>query len=411
MPFYIADLSPFGVPHRLHKDASYVLYQDLHNNFSPTYEVAQGRLVADIKTSVCGRCTKLGRVRRKKGIFALLEGVSSSGRNKNCRLTDCVGVPGIKEFVRNKTTKKWYQMLVAHPKFAELRPVLIASEDEDNNADKNKPADTTAADPAANATANATANDNNDDEDEDNNDDGDEDMPILATLSPRMVLTKQKYIDAFIEHWVANLPDISDFPDIPPTKIHFWKRKSRQKRKKPHRTLTGMCAKWFNDAIDFGIKMNKWAVRYVRRLAKITCLCTLCDCSPTCKNYKSVYCMRLFADLQKLHVCVLCAIVRRLAKITCLCTVCDCSPTCKNYMSVYFRFEGDDGCKVDLVPEFIVTVWLHYITIMTGKPDASMNSAQLVLKYLLMNANLVHNAWCVRACWVPGTFAAWYSTT
>ena len=371
MPFYIADLSPFGVPHKLHKDASYVLYQDLQNNFSPAYEVAQGRLVADIKTSVCGRCSKLGRVRRKKGIFALLEGVSSSGRNKNCRLTDCVGVPGIKEFVRHKTTKKWYQMLVAHPKFAELRPVLIASpadataanatadagiptanadnnddEDEDNNADKNKPADTTAADPAdatANATANATADagiptanaDNNDDEDEDNNDDGDEDMPILATLSPRMVLTKQKYIDAFIEHWVANLPDISDFPDIPPTKIHFWKRKSRQKRKKPHRTLTGMCAKWFNDGIDFGIKMNKWAVRYVRRLAKITCLCTLCDCSPTCKNYKSVYCMRLFADLQKLQVCVLYAIVRRLAKITCLCTLCDCSPTCKNYMSVY----------------------------------------------------------------------------
>ena len=65
-------------------------------------------------------------------------------------------------------------------------------------------------------------------------------------------------------------------------------------------------------------------------------------------------------------------------------------------MSVYFRFEGDDGCKVDLVPEFIVTVWLHYIAMMTGKPDASMNSAQLVLKYLLMNANLVHNAWCVR---------------
>ena len=43
----------------------------------------------------------------------------------------------------------------------------------------------------------------------------------------------------------------------------------------------------------------------VRRLAKIPCLCTFHDCSSTCKYYMSVYFVRLFADLQKLHVYVL----------------------------------------------------------------------------------------------------------
>ena len=40
----------------------------------------------------------------------------------------------------------------------------------------------------------------------------------------------------------------------------------------------------------------------VRRLAKYPWLCTFHDCSSSCKNYMSVYFVRLFADLQKLHV-------------------------------------------------------------------------------------------------------------
>ena len=76
-----------------------------------------------------------------------------------------------------------------------------------------------------------------------------------------MVLTKPEYIAAFVEYWVDHLSDISEFPDIAPESLHFWKKISKtDKRKKPHRVLKGACAKWMNDSIDFAVKHNKWAV-------------------------------------------------------------------------------------------------------------------------------------------------------
>lgn len=45
----------------------------------------------------------------------------------------------------------------------------------------------------------------------------------------------------------------------------------------------------------------------------------------------------------------------------------------------------DDGAIVrDLVPAFILTVWVKYVSLMHGKPMPSVNSAQLVLKYMLI---------------------------
>ena len=77
-----------------------------------------------------------------------------------------------------------------------------------------------------------------------------------------MILSEQKYIDWFVDHWVNHLPDISDYPDIAPEKLHFWKKRSKKdKRKSPHRTLKGCAAKWLNESIDFAISQNKWAVR------------------------------------------------------------------------------------------------------------------------------------------------------
>ena len=62
-------------------------------------------------------------------------------------------------------------------------------------------------------------------------------------------------------------------------------------------------------------------------------------------------------------------------------------------MFVTRRFENNAGTKVNLVLEFVVTMWLKYISLMTGKPEATMNSAQLVLKYLVLNQKKVHRAW------------------
>jgi len=57
------------------------------------------------------------------------------------------------------------------------------------------------------------------------------------------------------------------------------------------------------------------------------------------------------------------------------------------------QFVQDDGAKVNLINEFAVTMWLRYITLMRTKPDATMNSAQLVLKYLLLNEKNLVRAW------------------
>ena len=56
-------------------------------------------------------------------------------------------------------------------------------------------------------------------------------------------------------------------------------------------------------------------------------------------------------------------------------------------------FTDADGKVLNLVPEFAVTAWLRYLTLMTGRPEATMNSAQKFLKYLLMNEKKLHTAW------------------
>ena len=72
--------------------------------------------------------------------------------------------------------------------------------------------------------------------------------------------------------------------------------------------------------------------------------------------------------------------------------MCACARLCNPCMFVTRRFENNAGTKVNLVLEFVVTMWLKYISLMTGKPEATMNSAQLVLKYLVLNQKKVHRA-------------------
>ena len=48
-------------------------------------------------------------------------------------------------------------------------------------------------------------------------------------------------------------------------------------------------------------------------------------------------------------------------------------------------FKDDEGHRVSLVYDCIVSAWLHYIADMKGHPLATSNCCQLILKYLLMN--------------------------
>ena len=57
------------------------------------------------------------------------------------------------------------------------------------------------------------------------------------------------------------------------------------------------------------------------------------------------------------------------------------------------KFVDAGGHKHNLIPEFIVTMWLKYLTLMTGRPEARMNSAQLVLKYMMLSQTQVHRTW------------------
>ena len=176
-------------------------------------------------------------------------------------------------------------------------------------------------------------------------------------LLPTSIVDMGHLVDQFIEYWLENLPDMSDFPDIPPSMVQFWKKKrkgekvNKHRRKREHVTLKGQlglgrhayffipfclptcpkfmstcifyeciigcCGKWANEALDFAISRNKWPV----------------------------------------------------------------------------RFQNVDGNMVDLVPEFICCMWLGYVAKMRGHPAPSAKSAQTVLKYLLINDSDVVKAW------------------
>ena len=100
----------------------------------------------------------------------------------------------------------------------------------------------------------------------------------MHSLSPRMILTKLMYIIWFVSFHVNHLPDVSEFPTINDKDLHLWKKKSKKdKRNKEHSVLRALCAKWVNIAIDFAIKMNKWAVRYVYACAHVH-VCVILAC-------------------------------------------------------------------------------------------------------------------------------------
>ena len=84
-------------------------------------------------------------------------------------------------------------------------------------------------------------------------------------MEPRHIIKSQFRVNQFIEHWIDNLSDVSERPEIPPRKVRFWmmqdnsyKPKKNKRYPAPHPLLKGMRGKAVNDSIDFAISSNKW---------------------------------------------------------------------------------------------------------------------------------------------------------
>ena len=91
----------------------------------------------------------------------------------------------------------------------------------------------------------------------------------VTQLEPRELLRKGTVvIEQFIEHWVDNLPDISERPDISLKSTRFWMMDDKgvidpKKRwPKPHSRLPGLRGQHLNSALDFSIALNKWPVAF-----------------------------------------------------------------------------------------------------------------------------------------------------
>ena len=70
-------------------------------------------------------------------------------------------------------------------------------------------------------------------------------LPTYIMFIPTSIVDMGHLVDQFIEYWLENLPDMSDFPDIPPSMVQFWKKKrkgekvNKHRRKREHVTLRG----------------------------------------------------------------------------------------------------------------------------------------------------------------------------
>ena len=88
-------------------------------------------------------------------------------------------------------------------------------------------------------------------------------------MEPRVLLQRGTILmEKFIAHWVDNLPDISERPDIPLKSTRFWMMDDKgvinpKKRwPKPHSRLAGLRGQYLNSALDFSISLNKWPVSF-----------------------------------------------------------------------------------------------------------------------------------------------------
>ena len=105
---YSEDLSPYGLPHIVEDDISYISYTDFNAKFKPQRKVTVGSFVATIETPVSiGMVTKIGKRGRSKGMFCWFK---DGDKQRWVKLDRVAPVPSVHEFVRQISSGIWFQV-------------------------------------------------------------------------------------------------------------------------------------------------------------------------------------------------------------------------------------------------------------------------------------------------------------
>ena len=85
--------------------------------------------------------------------------------------------------------------------------------------------------------------------------------PKVEEIIARIVVENPtKYLPQFLDHWLENLPDLSEGRVPKPNRLQFWKNLKCCSGLHPHCDLKGLCRKWCHIAFDFAISQNQWPV-------------------------------------------------------------------------------------------------------------------------------------------------------
>ena len=105
---YTNELSPYGLPHIIEEDPSYISYQDFATKFKPKKHIAVGGFIATTgSTVVVGTVTKIAK--KGKGKNAKMHCWFTCGtRQKIHKLDSLIAAPRPHEFVRQISTGIWF---------------------------------------------------------------------------------------------------------------------------------------------------------------------------------------------------------------------------------------------------------------------------------------------------------------
>ena len=209
---------------------------------------------------LCDACQVLDR-KKALGEWFKIKNIRTK-KNKMVSKKRCIVCPELNQFIKQTKTKQWFQVVERGFKYLCCYKVLKSTEPSppvpaptaDAKSKNNVPAppavgaasksNVPAPAPAATSKKNvpappaASASKKN--------------VPAPAppaasasqtndiSTSARRVLGCIKQTRAFIKYWVEHLPDVSDYPDIKPGELQFWKKHNKKDTRKPHWIFPGI---------------------------------------------------------------------------------------------------------------------------------------------------------------------------
>ena len=105
---YAEELSPYGLPHIVEEDVSYISYLDFDAKFKPHKKVVVGSVIATIDSPVViGMVTKIGKRGRSKVMFCWFK---DGDKSRFVKLDHVAAVPTVHEFVRQISSGIWFKV-------------------------------------------------------------------------------------------------------------------------------------------------------------------------------------------------------------------------------------------------------------------------------------------------------------